>query len=132
MVAIERPMGPWVLERQRMPLTLNVAKQSTQMWKMRKELMDWRAWAHSEATARGIVIPEPVEVYVEHYRPNRAGWPDTGAPILAVKAIIDGMVDADALPDDKSDTVRWLHFGPPTVVGYHALKVTFIVARIGA
>jgi hypothetical protein len=86
----------------------------------------------AEASASEVTIGVPVEVWVEHLRPNRAGWPDTGAPILAVKAMVDGLVDAGALPNDRPETVRWLHFAPPIVTGHHGLRLTLTEARIGA
>lgn len=111
--------------RGQLPVTLNVARQSKQMWRLNKELADWRAWAHREADTRGLPpLRPPVVVVVEHLRKNRGSMPDTGAPILAVKAVIDGLVDAGVLPDDGPDVVQRLTFDAPAVVGYHGLRVT--------
>jgi hypothetical protein len=112
--------GVW-LERQRLPLTLNVGRQRGE-WSRRKELADWRAWAKAEAAGLAP-IAGPVAVTVHHLRKSRASLPDVGAPILAVKAVIDGLVDAGVLPGDGPDVVRSLTFEAPEVVGWHGLRV---------
>jgi hypothetical protein len=59
--------------------------------------------------------------------------PDTGAPILAVKAMIDGAVEAGLLPNDKPDTVRKLTFLAPEITGKHGLAVVLVeLPREGA
>ena len=65
----------------------------------------------------------PVTVTATHLRRNRAAMPDVGAPILAVKAVIDGLVDAGVLPDDGPDIVRRLTFEAPEIAGFHGLRV---------
>lgn len=110
------------LERPQLPLTLNVSRQKGE-WSLRKELADWRAWAAREADGVPALVG-PVSVSVVHLRKNRAAIPDVGAPILAVKAVIDGLVDAGVLPEDGPDVVRRLVFDAPEIVGYHGLRVT--------
>jgi hypothetical protein len=111
-----------VIERDRMPLTLNVARQGSQVWKLRKELAEWRAWGR---LVEAEPIAGPVEVWVEHLRKTRASIPDCGAPILAAKAVIDGLVDAGILPSDGPDVVTLLAFRAPVVCGRHGLRLTF-------
>lgn len=113
----------FVTERPKMPVTLNVARQGSKMWKLIKELADWRDWA--ERQAEGLdPMTSRVDVTVVHLRKNRASMPDTGAPILAAKAVIDGLVRAKVLPSDGPDVVRRLIFEPPVVVGWQGLRVT--------
>lgn len=114
------------LERQKLPLTLNVGRQKGE-WSRRKELADWREWAAKEADGLPGIIGA-VSVTVIHLRKNWAAMPDVGAPILAVKAVIDGLVDAEILPSDGPDVVRRLTFLAPEVVGYHGLRVTVLEA----
>lgn len=117
------------LHHDEMPVTLNVAKQSQMQWKLRKELQKWRKVGRDRAAGALRLSPPltpPVRVVVHHYRPNRAAMPDTGAPILAAKAVIDGAVEAGLLPNDKPETVRRLTFLAPEVVGKHGLEVVFI------
>jgi hypothetical protein len=109
------------LERDKLPLTLNVGRQKGE-WARRKELADWRAWAAAEADGYPP-ISGSVSVIVTHLRKNRAAMPDCGAPILAVKAVIDGIVDAGVLAEDGPAVVRRLVFERPEIVGYHGLRV---------
>lgn len=103
------------------PLTLNVGRQRGE-WARRRELAEWRKWS-GENAAHLDPIDGPVTVTVVHLRKTRASMPDVGAPILAVKAVIDGLVDAHVLPGDGPDVVTSLTFERPAVVGYHGLRV---------
>lgn len=109
-------------ETEKPALTLNIAKQSKATWRMTREIADWRAWAKRTAEALDP-IDGPVTVTVHHLRKTRASIPDVGAPILAVKACIDGLVDAKVLPSDGPDVVTSLTFLAPEVVGYHGLRI---------
>ena len=111
-----------ILERHKLPLTLNVGRQKGE-WSRRKELADWRAWAASEGEALGVVWDHPVTVTAVHLRKHRGSMPDVGAPILAVKAVIDGLVDAGVLLEDGPAVVRRLVFEAPVIVGFHGLRV---------
>jgi len=112
-----------VAHRAKLPLGLNAAKQSKGIWLIQKELKAWKAWAKDAAEGMSPMKP-PVTVTVEHLRKNRASLPDTGAPILAVKAVIDGLVEAGILPDDGPEFVVELLFLAPIIVGWQGLRVT--------
>jgi hypothetical protein len=120
--------GPRIvrLRHDEKPLTLNVARQQDSgQWALRKELSKWRR-VGCELAGKHEPLTAPVRVVVHHYRPNRASIPDTGAPILAVKAMIDGAVDAGLLPNDRPETVRKLTFLAPEITGSHGLAVVLI------
>jgi hypothetical protein len=125
------------LVHEEMPVTLNVARQKDAgQWGLRKELQKWRLVGFERATRAvrmsGPMTP-PVRVVVHHYRKNRAAMPDTGAPILAAKAMIDGAVDAGLLPSDRPEVVTKLTFLAPEVVGRHGLGLVLIeLPRDGA
>jgi Fe2+ transport system protein FeoA len=123
-----RSRTEFVAERDKMPVTLNVARQGSKMWKLIRELADWRDWAHHAAIGLDPVVGQ-VDVTVVHLRKNRAAMPDTGAPILAAKAVIDGLVRAGVLPGDGPDVVRRLVFEPPLIVGWQGLRVTLTKAQ---
>lgn len=110
----------------KLPLTLNISNQTAKnVWITRKELSDWRAWSAVQARAGNVEpLTRPVTVTVVHLRKNRASMPDTGAPILAAKAVIDGLVDAGVLREDGPMVVRRLTFEAPVVAGRHGLRVT--------
>lgn len=112
-----------VAHRAKLPLGLNAAKKSKGIWLIQKELADWKEWAKDEAEGMAAMTP-PVVVTVEHLRKNAASMPDTGAPILAVKAVIDGLVEAGILPDDGPEFVVELLFLAPIIVGWQGLRVT--------
>jgi hypothetical protein len=107
--------------RDAMPLILNRAL-GLSPYPRRVELADWREWAWAECDGLPA-LAWPVSVTVTHLRKNRASMPDVGAPILAVKAILDGVVDAGLLPDDGPDYVRRLLFLAPEIVGFQGLRV---------
>ena len=113
-------MSVW-LERRQLCLTLNDAIRYS-AYKRRREIRDWRTWAASEADGTPAMVG-PVTVTVAHLRKTRASLPDLGAPFLAVKGVIDGLVDAGVIPSDGPDVVRRLTFEAPEVVGYHGLRV---------
>lgn len=120
-----------VIERDKLPVVLNAAKRSKGIWLIQKELAEWRKWATAFA-ADMEPLAYPLDVTVEHLRKNRGSMPDTGAPILAVKAVIDGLVEAGLLPDDGPDVVRRLIFEPPVIVGYQGLRLTLTPALVPA
>jgi len=115
-------MSVW-LERDKMPLTLNVGRKAG-VWGPRRELADWRAWAHRKAIDDGYPpLLGRVTVTVTHLRKTRASLPDLGAPMWALKGALDGIVDASVLPDDGPSIVTRLTFEVPEVVGYHGLRI---------
>jgi hypothetical protein len=112
----------WIERRER-PRTVNDLIAKT-MHSRRRVMKAWREWAEAEATDQALApITGPVTVTVLHLRPNRTGMPDVGAPLLIVKAVIDGLVDAHVLPSDGPDVVTSLTFEAPAVVGYDGLRV---------
>jgi hypothetical protein len=94
--------------------------------KMSDEIDAWRSWAAGHPTLAAHVEPlhGQVVVDVEHWRINRSGMPDVGAPVVAVKAVLDGLVDARILPrGDGPNIVRRLTFHAPEVVGFDGLRI---------
>ncbi len=122
------------------PLPFNAARSSPGRrgsWRVSGEINGWREWAAHHADRAGLApLTGPVHVDVHHLRINRSAMPDVGAPILAVKAVIDGLCDeldgVRVLPGgDGPDVVRRLTFHPPTVIGCDGLLV-LITAAPGA
>jgi hypothetical protein len=52
----------------------------------------------------------PLQVTVKPWYRDRRSWPDVAAQLPAVKACIDGCVDAGLLPDDTDDLIARLIF----------------------
>lgn len=94
-------------------------------FRVQDEIDSWRVWAAEHHDLAHIhTLHGQVVVDVHHERINRSGMPDTGAPYIAVKALLDGLADAKALPrGDGPDIVRRLTFLPPEVVGHDGLRV---------
>lgn len=88
------------------------------------EIADWKAWAATEENARAVPIDGPVTVVVEELRLDRRWLPDTGAPYIAAKAMLDGLVQAKYLPGDGPDIVTELRFKAPLIVGVYGLRLT--------
>lgn len=94
--------------------------------KMTAEIESWRTWAadHTPLLRHVEALHGQVVVDVHHWRINRAGAPDVGSPVVAVKALLDGLVDAKVLPrGDGPDVVRRLTFHPYEPVGFDGLRV---------
>lgn len=60
---------------------------------------------------------------------TRRSLPDVGACYPAVKAAVDGIVDAGVLEDDDASHLLSLTFLPCEVVGRDGLKLTILEAR---
>jgi hypothetical protein len=56
---------------------------------------------------------------------------DVGAVFPAAKAAIDGLVDAEVIPDDTDIYLVELAFRPALVLGYNALRLTIEGAPCG-
>lgn len=99
------------LEFNQRPWTTN-AERAGNRWERASLTKTWR---HAfELLAKSEKIPPMawISVTVEPYQKN-GRLQDVGACNPAVKAAIDGIVDAGILPDDSSQFVRSLIFLPP-------------------
>ena len=105
---------------ERRPPTLNIERQQHRMTRA-KWTREWRA--HFADVAAGSPRLRQVAVIAQPELRNRAAMPDTGACIGAVKAAIDGLVDAGVLVEDGPAVVRSLTFLAPVVTGVDALEL---------
>jgi hypothetical protein len=110
---------PWVLERQtdKPPRTTNdflafppVNEKNVKSVKAligkhradRREIEQWRKWAKEQPDALGwTTSPGVVEVTYYSLR-KRGGRIDCKAPLVLGEAMLDGLVEAKFLPDDRS------------------------------
>lgn len=110
-----------------------VNKAIRQHWAVRSaETSELREWAWGEARRSGAVLPrlQVVDVLVRHeYGPGPL--PDTDAPSLAVKALLDGLVDARVIPDDSGAHVRSITYLAATrsAQGHNALTLLLTEVR---
>lgn len=99
------------LEFNQRPWTTN-AERAGNRWERASMVKEWR---HAfELLAKSEKIP-PMSWITVTVEPHQKGGrlQDVGACNPAVKAAIDGIVDAGVLPDDSSQYVRSLTFLPP-------------------
>lgn len=96
------------------PLTHNAAKELHPAAAQRER----QAWRNASATlARQVRIPKLacVEITVQAHYPDRRSWPDPDGIYPSVKGIIDGLVQAQVLPDDRGEFVRCVAYMRPVL-----------------
>ena len=113
----------WTLRYEQRPPSLNVVLNHRNRWVRATLTKEWRNKFAELATDAGIPPLHSIHITAIPHLKNRRSMPDTGACLLAVKAAIDGLVDAGVLPDDGPDHVRTLLFVAPAVTGVDALEL---------
>lgn len=107
--------GVWVLTHDERPLTIN--RERAVHWRdHRRSTAHWRETFAWLAIAARIPHLDRVTVDATPIKRDRRGWPDVGACMPAVKAAIDGLVDAGVLDDDTDRHVVSLTFHPARLV----------------
>lgn len=76
-----------------------------------KMVKEWREKFKELAEEAGIPELEVMFIEAEPWVPTR-NFQDTAACNPAVKAAIDGIVDAGVVPDDKPQFLKWILFHP--------------------
>lgn len=107
-------MISFFVEHTERPWTTN-AERAGNRWERARKTKEWReAFAWLVLQAR---IPQLAwcEIVAEPWLKNRSGMQDTGACHPAVKAAIDGLVDAGLIADDTPDIVRQITYRAPQV-----------------
>lgn len=95
------------------PVLMN-ANRSRNHWRTQAEATrDLRTAARYEALRARLRRIERCEVHSYPTYRTRRSWPDVGAWAPAVKAVVDGLVDAKVLEDDTHEVVMALHFWAP-------------------
>lgn len=106
-------------------------------WRRRWPSPEWPAGpvrpcrsAPPSAWPREAKIPPHDRIAVDVHVMTRAArsMPDSGACYGAVKAGIDGLVDAKVIPDDGPGNVAWVRLWPATVTGEDALSLVVSAA----
>ncbi|MEZ5165678.1 MAG: hypothetical protein R2695_04005 [Acidimicrobiales bacterium] len=99
-----------------------VNARSGHWWANHAEDQMLRQWAAMAGTDEGIHFTGPVQVEAM-MTIARGVLPDCGAISLAVKHVIDGLVDAGVLPDDNSTHVISETYHAPERTGRRSLIV---------
>lgn len=116
--------GIWRLEYRKRPFTVNQVYGKMSYQQRAKLVKEWReafAWAAIEAK-----MPKDLDrirvLAWQVIRDHRV--PDVGACSSAVKAAIDGLVDAGVIVDDDPRRVELIAFGSPQEgAGYDSLRL---------
>ena len=115
----------WVLSYEARPWTANA--QRRQHWAQTSKLIaEWRQAFYGLALEAKVPHLERVAITAVQVCATRRSVPDTGAMFGAVKAAIDGCVDARVLPDDSPDHVSSITFRAPVVAGRDCMVLTIV------
>ena len=118
-------MTRWTIEDQQRPWTANAERQWHHM-KRASTVRDARERWGWLAKAAGIPHIETITITATPLRKNRASMPDVAACYPAVKAAIDGLVDAGIIDDDNPHHVKAVTFTAPQIVGHDGLRLEII------
>lgn len=89
-------------------------------------MREWRQVFHTLAVVNRVPPCARVGIDVVH-TVVKGKLPDAGACFPAVKAAVDGIVDAGVLPDDGPECVAWIRFHAPRKTGVDS--VTLIISN---
>ena len=110
----------WTLTHEAKPWTMNDARGQSNRWKEADRTKEWRGVFHLLALEAKVPALPSVVVTVLHETRTRT-LPDCGACAPAVKAAIDGLVDAGVIPDDTPEFLTEIRFMAPFKTGRDAL-----------
>lgn len=120
--------GRWVLEHtgQRPPTVNGERKGGTGYFGRSRYTKEWRKAFAALAQAAGIPRCDVIEVIATPLHKDGRSPQDVGACMPAVKAAIDGLVDAGVVAHDGPDRVAALLFQAPSVCGVNGLRLTVV------
>jgi hypothetical protein len=105
----------YVFEHHERPWTTN-AERSMHRMKRAALVKEWRTafyWLGTQSKAKRL---NPCHIEAFPVQPDRRWMADVGACLPAVKAAVDGLVDAGVLDDDTPEHVLSIRFWPAEVV----------------
>jgi hypothetical protein len=113
----------WVIVDRNRPWTANAERKFHHMKRAQTVRATRERWAWL-ALAERIPRLERIEVIAAPLAKDRRWRPDVAACYPAVKAAIDGLVDARVILDDDDSRLASIKFLPVEVVGYDGLRLT--------
>lgn len=122
----------WRLSIPGAPPTLNEQRRTRDRHQVARQNAHYRAQGRTlgyQLTRDGLHHVPAVRIRAVHERLNRRSIPDVGACMPAVKALVDGLVDAGCFPDDGPHIVRELTFAVE-VTGRSALTLEITEAPL--
>jgi crossover junction endodeoxyribonuclease RusA len=112
----------WTLTHEAKAWTMNDARGSSNRWKEAGRTKEWRGVFWLLAIEAKVPSLPSIVVTVLH-ETRTARLPDCGACAPAVKAAIDGLVDAGVIADDTPEFLRCIRFVAPFKTGRDALSL---------
>lgn len=103
------------------PLLMN-AERRMHHHQRAKIMREWRQAFHTLAIVNRVPPCARVGIDVVH-TVVKGNLPDAGACFPAVKAAVDGIVDAGVIPDDGPACVAWIRFHAPRKTGVDSVTV---------
>lgn len=113
----------WRLTHYDKPWTVNGERAMKSPFVHRRLTEEWRAAYCQLARIHKVPHLKTCTIEAIPIRPHRGSPPDTGACYPAVKAAIDGLVDAGVLDDDGPNVVTFIGLHSYEVGEKHALIV---------
>lgn len=113
----------WTLWDPNRPWTANTERRWHHMERAR-HVKECRARFYWYAKAARIPILDKITVTATPHSKDRRWRPDVAACYPAVKAAIDGLVDAGVIPDDTDQYLTAITFTPVMVTGRDGLQLT--------
>jgi crossover junction endodeoxyribonuclease RusA len=112
----------WELTDKQRPWTTN-AERSMHYMKRAALIKDCRPRFFWLAKQHPIPALKRIKVHAYPLAKDRRWRPDVAACYPAVKAAIDGMVDAGVIPDDNDTYLASITFYPVQIDGYDGLRI---------
>lgn len=106
----------WTLVIEGPLFTLN-GERGMHYHKRAKLVKTWREATYLAALEAKIPKMKSINVMFVPHRKNRRNMADTGGHFPVAKACIDGLVDAQVIPDDGPEFVKSLEFKAPYIDG---------------
>ena len=119
-------MNKWILEDNELPWTAN----SERSWHYHKRATKVRVTREKWAwIAKASKVPKlkRISIIATPLKSSRRAMPDVAACYPAVKAAIDGLVDAEIVADDDPFHVIRITFNAPKVGSENGLRLEIIV-----
>jgi hypothetical protein len=115
--------SPYILRRAgERPPTTNAERRNTR-WDRADSTATWRTDFFWRAKQHHIPPLDRIRVVAIPHHANRRSPQDTGACAPAVKAAIDGLVDAGVIPDDNGRHVSEIVYRAPVIDGWDGLEL---------
>lgn len=115
-------MSTYRLTYKARPWTTNAERQMNR-YQRAKKVKEWRDAFLILALEAQIPPLEDVRIIVTPHSRDKRWRADTSACHPAVKASIDGLVDAKVLVDDNPDYLKYIGFNAPIITGEDSLEL---------